>query len=120
MPFLDISTNVSKDKVTNDFLKKATEKMAAALSKDPKVCVVRLQCDASMTRNGVNTPFAIVQLQSIGFAKTPHEITELLGPFFCEALGIPDDGYYIFFNDFTYENVGYNHKSFRKFLDSKK
>jgi hypothetical protein len=44
-----------------------------------------------MTFNGSKDPCAVINMGSIGFKRTPHEVTQDLGPFVCEAFGIPKE-----------------------------
>ena len=101
MPCLKISTNVSKEKITEELNLHLCDFIAKMLGKPSGYCAVHIIPDQLMSFGGTFEPCAQVVLQSIG--KLGHEenkrYSQLLSKELESRLSIPADRAYIFFHD---------------------
>ena len=109
MPTLTILTNVSKEKVSKDLVKSLVDIIATTLGKPKSYVVAVIQPDQLLSWAGEDTPAAIGRLVSIGSispeknANTQAAVSALL----TAELGIPNDRFYLCFEDFAPSNVGW-------------
>ena len=66
MPFLQVFTNVSSTKITDELLLHLTDVLAKALSKPKEYMAVQVSGDQRMAFGGTLEPTAQVKLSSIG------------------------------------------------------
>lgn len=114
MPFLKVTTNV---KAKPDFIAKAVDLVASALSKSKSYVAVSLNhCD--MNWGGSTDPAVIAELGSIGQigAAINDKTSAALTSFFVEELGVNQNRIYITFCDLKKENVGYSGTTFAKLM----
>ena len=101
MPFLKISTNVSKDKVPENLGRELVQLVAEMLGKPIEYVAFQLETDLMMTFGTSDAPCAQVLLQSIG--KLGVEENKVYSQKLCTAieakLGIASNRLYIFFHD---------------------
>ncbi|CAB3222225.1 unnamed protein product [Arctia plantaginis] len=114
MPHFRIETNLSSDKIPEDFVLKAVPVLAKALGKPEQYCVVSVIPNVAMSFGGTSDPCAIANLMSIGalgveqnkkHAKVLFELVE-------KELGIKNDKMYITFEDNPTGNVGFKGTTF--------
>jgi len=68
MPFLNLNTNLSKDKITAETMNKLAQEMSVILGKDTKWINWMLSTDKLMSRtpNNEDSPYIWLEIQSIG------------------------------------------------------
>lgn len=114
MPTLTILTNVSKDKVKMDLVKHLVDVIATSLGKPKNYVVVCIQPDQLLSWAGDDNPAAFGRLVSIGQitpeknAKTQEAVANVL----TKELGIPNDRFYLCFEDFAGSNIGWQTGTF--------
>ncbi|PRD30574.1 UNVERIFIED_CONTAM: Mif [Trichonephila clavipes] len=109
MPTLVLNTNVSKDKIPEDFLKNTAKLVAEVLKKPISYVVVHVNPDQIMSWGGTSDPCAVGTLGSIGNLGTSQnvKISKVLFDHVKDNLGIKSDRMYITYVDLERSNVGY-------------
>ncbi|GFR16066.1 macrophage migration inhibitory factor [Trichonephila clavata] len=109
MPTLVLNTNVSKDKIPEDFLQNTAKLVAEVLKKPISYVVVHVNPDQMMSWGGTSDPCAVGTLGSIGNLGTPQnvKISKVLFDHVKDNLGIKSDRMYITYVDLERANVGY-------------
>lgn len=114
MPTLSILTNVPKEKVHKDLVKTLVDVIATTLGKPKNYVVASIQPDQLLSWGGDDSPAAVGRLVSIGAinpeknASTQAAVSALL----TAELGIPNDRFYLCFEDFAPSNVGWKTGTF--------
>ncbi|CAL1277000.1 unnamed protein product [Larinioides sclopetarius] len=109
MPTFILNTNVSKDKIPEDFLKNTAKLVAELLKKPISYVVVHVNPDQLMSWGGTSDPCANAMLGSIGNLGTSEnvKISKALFEHVKDTLGIKPDRMYITYVDLERANVGY-------------
>ncbi|RNA14851.1 macrophage migration inhibitory factor [Brachionus plicatilis] len=117
MPMLQISTNIAKEKITEEFNLNLSDVLANTLNKPIGYCAVHIMPDQLMSFGGTFEPCAMVTLMSIGRLGV-EENKKHSKAIMCELekLGIPPNRIYIFFQDAHPYEVGYNETTFAEIL----
>ena len=117
MPFLQVNTNIPKEKITEQFTLSLTDVLAKTLSKPKDYCAVHILPGQMISFGGTNEPCAYVSLMSIGrlgVEENKKHSHALMGAL--EKLGIPSSRIYIYFQDALPFEVGYNKTTFAEIL----
>merc|ERR1712039_526700 len=79
MPFLNLNTNLPKEKVTAETMNKLAQEMSVILGKDTKWINWMLSTDKLMSRtpNNERSPYIWLEIQSIGSFDKPENCREL-------------------------------------------
>ena len=113
MPHLRIQTNVKLQADKRQQLLTAASSLAAKeLSKPETYVMVSINDGADMQFGGSTEPLAYVHLESLGFAKSPAEITPALTKLLQEQLQVDPSRMFIRFDDVNRENYAWNGKTF--------
>ena len=114
MPILTICTNVAKEKVSIDLVKKLVDVVASSLGKPKAYVVVHINPGQLMSFAGGDGLAAIGRLTSIGQinresnTKTMSAVASVL-----EAdLGVPSEAFYLSFEDLAPANIGWKKSTF--------
>jgi phenylpyruvate tautomerase PptA (4-oxalocrotonate tautomerase family) len=114
MPVLTIDTNVPKDKVTLDIVKRLVDVIASSLGKPKNYVVVHINAGQLMSFGGGDGFAAIGRLTSIGQinrdtnTKTMANIASLLE----KELNVPPESFYLTFEDIPPANIGWKKSTF--------
>ncbi|KAK7475051.1 hypothetical protein BaRGS_00033732 [Batillaria attramentaria] len=114
MPYFVLSTNLPADKIPKSFLADTSKLVAKELGKPETYVCVRVNPGQMMTFGGTDDPCGMVELESIGVvggAKN-KQLVPVIGSHVQEALGIPQDRFYIKFTDVPRTDQGWNGKTF--------
>jgi phenylpyruvate tautomerase len=117
MPVLTINTNLTRDKIPEDFCSKMTLVLADVLSKPVGYCVIHVVPDQMITWAGTNEPCAYITCLSIGrlgVEENKKHSKVIMGEL--NKLGIESTRMYISFVDPKAEDVGYNNTTFHGLL----
>ena len=117
MPFLQINTNVPKEKITEEFSLNLTQVMAETLNKPKDYCAVHILPGQFISFGGTNEPCAYITLMSIGRlgVEENKKHTQVIMAEL-EKLYIPPSRVYIYFQDVLPFEVGYNKTTFAEIL----
>lgn len=114
MPCFIVNTNLPADKIPKSFMKDSSHLIAKLLGKPESYVCVRVNANQMMIFGGSDAPCALVVLDSIG-AVGGAKNQKLVPPIMKhveEALGIPQDRFYITINDVPGSNMGWNGSTF--------
>ena len=116
MPLLKIQSNCELPTERRDaFLRLASERVAAMLSKPERYVMVTLEYNPAMLFAGDSAPLAYLELKSIGL---PGEGTKAYSTALCQLIGdqlsIPEDRIYIEFSDAPRHMWGWNSGTFER------
>ncbi|RWS22759.1 macrophage migration inhibitory factor-like protein [Leptotrombidium deliense] len=110
MPNVEVTTNVPKDKIPNDFAKYLVD-MVAKLYDYPVIYVdVVIRSDSKMSFGGKDNPAAVVNVTSLATDITKEKnkkICAALYPQFEKILGITGEMMMILFHGTTGDNIGF-------------
>ncbi|XP_070573090.1 macrophage migration inhibitory factor-like [Ptychodera flava] len=114
MPSFTLYTNVSRDKIPDDFLTTTTKLMVEMIGKPEKYMVVHVIPDQVMSFGGSTEPCGNAFVMSIGKLglQENKKITKAFMEHVKETLGIEPTRMYITFNDEEKMNVGYDMNTF--------
>ncbi|XP_025089278.1 macrophage migration inhibitory factor homolog [Pomacea canaliculata] len=114
MPVFVLNTNLPAGKIPKSFLADTSSLVAKELGKPEEYVSVRVSPGQMMIFGGTDDPCGMVELESLGSvggAKNKRLIAAI-GHHIQEALGIPQDRFYIKITDVPRENLGFNGKTF--------
>lgn len=113
MPCLTLHTNLTLDSTTREAtLKSLSALVARELSKPEAYVLIDLKDGCTMSFGGTSEPLAHVQLDSLGFAKQPAELSATLCAHLQEQLQLEPARIYIKFTDHPRHMYGWNGKTF--------
>ncbi|XP_070573088.1 macrophage migration inhibitory factor-like isoform X1 [Ptychodera flava] len=114
MPHLTLYTNVSRDKIPDDFLTTTTKLMVEIIAKPEEYIMVHVIPDQVMSFGGSTKPCGNAFLTSIGNLglQENKKITKAFMEHVKEKLGIEPTRMYITFSDAKEMNVGHNLTTF--------
>jgi phenylpyruvate tautomerase PptA (4-oxalocrotonate tautomerase family) len=118
MPILTINTNVSKDKVSLDHVKKLVDVVAQALGKPKEYVVVHINPGQLMSFAGGDAPCAIGRLGSIGqINREKNKATQAaIATALEQELEITDENFFLTFEDLPPANSGWKKTTFAEIL----
>ncbi|KAK7088193.1 macrophage migration inhibitory factor homolog [Littorina saxatilis] len=114
MPTFVLNTNLPAEKIPKSFLTDTSKLIAKELGKPETYVCVRVNPGQMMTFGGTDDPCGTVELESIGAvggAKN-KQLVPVIGSHVQEALGIPQDRFYIKITDLARTDIGFNGKTF--------
>ncbi|KAL3998775.1 Macrophage migration inhibitory factor (MIF) family protein [Acanthocheilonema viteae] len=114
MPYFTIDTNIPKDRITTDFLKKASGTVAKALGKPESYVSVHVNGGQPMVFGGSTDPCAVCVLKSIGCVgpSVNNSHAEKLYKLLADELKIPKNRCYIEFVDIDASSMAFNGSTF--------
>ncbi|VDN08205.1 unnamed protein product [Thelazia callipaeda] len=114
MPYLTIDTNVPREQVTVEFLKKASSTVAKALGKPESYVSVHVNSGQLMTFGGSTDPCAVCVLKSIGCVggSVNNSHAEKLFSLLSADLKISKNRCYIEFVDIKASEMAFNGRTF--------
>ncbi len=114
MPVLMIQTNATLNQAAKSgFLQQASSTVASMLGKPERYVMVILEHNPDMLFSGTDTPFAYLELKSIGLPSSrTGEFSAILSSLLREHLNIPADRIYIEFADAQRHMWGWNSGTF--------
>ncbi|XP_042207489.1 macrophage migration inhibitory factor homolog isoform X2 [Homarus americanus] len=118
MPYLEIATNLTKEKITPEILTNLSKLLSAILGKAEQYCVVRVIPDQLMTFGGSSDPCAtalLISLGKLGVEENKGHAAKIY-EFVENSLGIPGDRMYIQFFDKPSSEIGYKGTTFHQLL----
>ncbi|KAL7645857.1 UNVERIFIED_CONTAM: hypothetical protein RMT77_002754 [Armadillidium vulgare] len=122
MPYLEIATNISRDKINTELLIELSKCLTKSIGKPENYCEVRVIPDQLMTFGGTTETCAIARLMSIGNlgVKENKKHSAAISEFVEKNLQIPRSRMYITFEDRPASEVGYDGTTFHEILGLKK
>ncbi|XP_057656879.1 macrophage migration inhibitory factor homolog [Diorhabda carinulata] len=116
MPHFRVETNVPHDKIPADLPAKLCHILAKSLGKPIDYCCATVIGGAKMAWGGKDEPAAQATLMSIGClgVEENKEHAKELYECITQELGIPANRMYIFFQNATRSDVGYNGTTFHE------
>ncbi len=111
MPFISLSTSLSRIPDKDDLLKRISYTLSDLTGKPESYVMTMLNESVSMTFSGQNDPCCYVEVKSIG-SLDPSKITKALCSLIEEMLAIPSDRIYISFEDVPANLWGFNSRTF--------
>ena len=113
MPHLRIQTNVKlQAENRKQLFSLASSLVAKELSKPESYVMVSIHDGADMQFGGNSEPLAYAHLESLGFAKSPADITPILTQLLQEQLQVDPSRMFIRFDDIDRNNYGWNGSTF--------
>ncbi|XKL64705.1 hypothetical protein PGB90_004791 [Kerria lacca] len=118
MPSFELNTNVSKHKVTPEFLKNLSKLVASTLGKPESYVTVSIKPDQYIIWGGTDEPCGFASLMSIGQLgiEQNKKHSAVISDYINKQLGIPPNRCYINFVDSRPSMVGYNGSTFHDIL----
>ncbi|XP_013772554.1 macrophage migration inhibitory factor homolog [Limulus polyphemus] len=118
MPVFTLNTNLPKDKIPDDFLKKTAEVIQQTLGKPISYVIVHVNPDQLISFGGGNEPCASATLMSIGALgkQENKKHSAALYKHIEKTLGITSDKMYIQYINANKADVGYVGKTFDDLL----
>ena len=118
MPVLTIHTNIAKESIPADFASKTVDIVSGALGKPKSYVVVNVVGSQNLNWGGSAAPAAVATLGSIGQInrEANKNTSALLSNHLEKELNIPGSRFYVNFEDWKAENVGYNGTTFAEIL----
>ncbi|XP_063876099.1 macrophage migration inhibitory factor homolog [Scylla paramamosain] len=116
MPFLEVSTNLPKEKVTPEVLSGLSKMVSEMLDKSESYCMMHVLPDQLMTFGGTSEPCAVVRLSSIGRlgVELNKKHAAKIFAFMDKHLGISNDRMFMAFQDLDSSTVGYKGTTFHE------
>ncbi|CAH0402116.1 unnamed protein product [Chilo suppressalis] len=111
MPCFKILTNLPKNKIPNDFVKRITPILSRTVGKPENVFICAVAPDSQISFGGDQTkPGAVATLESIGHidAERNKQVVKEVTQFVTEEMGIPPERFFMTFYDIKNYNVGIN------------
>ncbi|EFO20331.1 macrophage migration inhibitory factor [Loa loa] len=114
MPTFTISTNIPQDRISIDFLKKASSTVAKALGKPESYVSVHATGGQAMVFGGSADPCALCVLKSIGCVgpSVNNSHADKLYKLLADELKIPKNRCYIEFVDIVASSMAFNGSTF--------
>ncbi|XP_047475541.1 macrophage migration inhibitory factor-like [Penaeus chinensis] len=118
MPYLEIATNIPRDRVTPEIVSIFSKTLSETIGKPEQYCAVRVIPDQLMSFGGTFDPCGSAILMSLGklgveenktYASKIYAVVE-------KYLGIPNDRMYIQFIDKQTSEVGFKGTTFHQIL----
>lgn len=120
MPCLQITTNLSKAKIPDDFLQEASAVFQVAIGKPMQFVQVIVEPDVLMSFGGSTDPCASITITSVGKLGVEENkaISKVIYDLLDTKLGIPDNRAYITFFDKPKSEVGFMHTTLHEITKS--
>jgi len=114
MPTFSISTNLTRDQISKDFISAASKLIASALGKPETYVLIHVNPGQLMSFGGTDEPCALISLGSIGGVggDKNRNLAPKLSQFIEQHLGIKKDRFYINITDIDASTCGWNGGTF--------
>ncbi len=111
MPLMNIRTSLDKVPNSDDLLKQASSQLAESTGKSEKYVMASLETNVPMKFGGTDDACCFIEVKSIGSLK-PKEMAGQICQLIQDSIGISQDRIYIYFEDVSARNWGFNGSTF--------